>query len=58
MTQMGRSSERLSWKLILIVVFQESSELDQVLDHLLHRGESGDPEGEVVGEIIMETGMS
>ena len=38
------------------VVFQVSSELDQVLDHLLHRGQSNDPEGQVVGEIIMETG--
>ena len=39
-------------------MLQEPTELDQVLDHLLQRGQPGDAEGEVVGEIIMETGKS
>ena len=41
-------------------ILQDSTELDQVLDDLLQRGQTVDPENEVVGEIscIMETGRS
>ena len=56
MIMMGESLCQIWVKFTMIVILQVSSELDQVLDHLLQRGQSDDPEGQVVGEIIMETG--
>ena len=53
MSQYLSTLRYISW----LPIFQESCELDRVIDNLLQRGQSDDPETEVVGEIIMETGM-
>lgn len=34
----------------------ERSDLDEVIGNLLHRDTNNDPESQVIGEIIMETG--